>query len=172
MDFLIGFVILVFNIILYALITSILHEKAKCKHSWRELEDGTTQCSICFKVIHLNVTKNKRIFVLEDDKNISKLTYQILSDAGYWVRTGDYESVENIMKFSPALILMDFKLSNGFGNALCLDLKNNPVTSQIPVILFSNSEDIETIANDCLADNYLSEPFHMDNLVDMVKSYG
>jgi DNA-binding response OmpR family regulator len=115
---------------------------------------------------------NKRILLLEDEKNILDLMQEILEGEGYNVIAfNQYESVEEIIEFAPHLILLDIRLSNGYGHLLCEDLKANPKTSHIPVILVSGAGNLEKIAKDYNADNFLAKPFDMEDLINMVKLY-
>jgi len=115
---------------------------------------------------------SKRILLLEDEKEILELIQEILEEEGYNVIAfSHYESVEDIMDFSPQLILLDIRLSNGYGHLLCEDLKSNPKTSHIPVILVSGANNLEKIAADYKADGFLAKPFDMEDLIKMVKNY-
>lgn len=114
----------------------------------------------------------KRILLLEDEKGILELIQEILETEGYEVFAfANYESVEDIIEFRPQLILLDVRLSNGYGHLLCQDLKANTKTARIPVILVSGADNLKKIAEDCGADNFLSKPFNMDDLIQMVKQY-
>lgn len=115
---------------------------------------------------------SKRIIVLEDNKEILDIIEEILTDEGYHIMGfNHYESVDSIIDFAPQLILIDIRLTDGYGHLLCSDLKANPQTSRIPVILVSGADNLEKIAHDYKADNYLSKPFNMQELVNMVKQY-
>jgi len=115
---------------------------------------------------------NKRVVLLEDNKQCLELMEEILSDEGYHViPINHYEGIDDIMEFGPQLILMDIRLSNGYGHLLCEDLKANAATNHIPVILVSGADNLEKIANDCHADNFLSKPFDLQNLLHLVKKY-
>lgn len=115
---------------------------------------------------------SKRILLLEDEKDIRDLIQGILEEEGYSViALNHYESVADIIDFAPQLILLDIRLSNGYGHLLCEELKSEPQTSAIPVILVSGSSNLEKIARDYKADNFLSKPFDLDDLLNMVKQY-
>jgi len=64
--------------------------------------------------------------------------------------------------------LLDYLLHDGYGKEICLEIKNNPVTQHIPVIIFSAMTGLEEIAQDSCADAFLSKPFEMDDLEQMV----
>jgi len=76
---------------------------------------------------------------------------------------------------NPDLILMDNWLtdwkSDANGQQLCKQLKSNPATSHIPVIIISAVSNIKEIAEAGLADSYLKKPFDMNELLEMVKRF-
>src|ERR1700688_2410421 len=102
---------------------------------------------------------NKLIVVLEDEKATLDLIEIALEEEGYDViAINHHEPMEYFLDFAPQLILLDIRLSNGYGNILCEDLKSNPVTSMIPVILVSGDINLVKIASECKADGSLSKP--------------
>lgn len=114
----------------------------------------------------------KRILVLEDDKATLELVELTLESEGYFViGINHYEPLEYIIEFGPELILLDIRLSDGYGHLLCKDLKANPITAKIPVLLVSGSNNLEAIAKEYQADDYLCKPFNVDELVKIVKEY-
>jgi CheY-like chemotaxis protein len=115
---------------------------------------------------------SKRIIILEDDERILELLETILIDEGYYVTAiNQYKPLEYLIDFTPDLILLDVRLADGYGHLLCKDLKANPVTSHIPVVLISGSDNLEEIAKECHADSYLSKPFSVEDLVSVVKQF-
>jgi len=115
---------------------------------------------------------SKRVLLLEDNRESLDLIEEILTEEGYHVIAFDhYESVDHIIDFAPELILLDIRLSDGYGHLLCEDLKNDPKTKNTPVILVSGAGNLEKIAHDCRADDFLAKPFDLEDLVQMVKQY-
>ena len=118
------------------------------------------------------ILMRKRVLLLEDNKEILELIDDILTGEGYQViALNRYESVADIIDFAPHLILLDIRLSNGYGHLLCRDLKADPETKHIPVILVSAATNLEKIAKDSQADDFLSKPFDLQELIDLVKKY-
>jgi two-component system phosphate regulon response regulator PhoB len=64
--------------------------------------------------------------------------------------------------------LTDWK-SDANGQQLSKELKTNPSTSHIPVIIISAVSNIKEIAEAGLADGYLRKPFDLTELVSIVK---
>lgn len=118
----------------------------------------------------------KKILVIEDDKDIRDTIAYILEEEKYEVvSSGDSKILKHINDVKPDLILMDNWLtewkSDANGQQLSKQLKTNPATSHIPVIIISAVSNIKEIAEEGLADSYLKKPFDMQALVAMVRKY-
>ncbi len=114
----------------------------------------------------------KKVVVLEDEESILEMIEIVLSEEGYdVVAINHHEPLEDLIDFEPQIILLDIRLSNGYGHILCKDLKSNPLTSSIPVILISGSANLDKIASDSNADSYLAKPFDMQQLINCVKKF-
>jgi len=118
----------------------------------------------------------KKVMVIEDDKDIRDTIVYILEEQEYEViSSGDSKILRNVGDHKPDLILMDNWLtewkSDASGQQLSKELKTNPKTKHIPVIIISAVSNIKQIAEDGLADSYLKKPFDMDALVDLVKKF-
>lgn len=112
-----------------------------------------------------------KIMVIEDDADTLEIITTILTGAGYEVATGrDVTAVYAIEKDPPALLLIDNWLSSGkTGHDICYQLKHNPATSQIPVILISGTLNLEETAERCGANDFICKPFDVDELLRQVK---
>jgi two-component system phosphate regulon response regulator PhoB len=117
-----------------------------------------------------------KILVIEDDKDIRDTIVYILEEEKYEVvSSGDSKILKSIHTLKPDMILMDNWLtewkSDANGQQLSKELKSNPLTSHIPVIIISAVSNIREIAEAGLADSYLKKPFDMSELIDMVKRF-
>jgi DNA-binding response OmpR family regulator len=114
--------------------------------------------------------KNK-IFICEDDPGISEVMNMILEGEGY--ETKCFNNGRNIEKEieegRPDLILLDLWMPEMDGEAIIAKLKGNEGTNNIPIIIVSAASDIERVAIQYKADNYLRKPFHIDELASVVK---
>jgi len=52
-----------------------------------------------------------------------------------------------------------------------VEVKNNPATHDIPVILMSALQDVGKIAMECLVDSSISKPFDIEEISEMVHAY-
>ncbi|MGZ3872855.1 MAG: response regulator [Mucilaginibacter sp.] len=118
----------------------------------------------------------KKILVIEDDKDIRDSIVYILEEEGYEViSSGDSKILRRINEHQPNLVLMDNWLtewkSDANGQQLSRELKTNPETKHIPVIIISAVSNIREIAEEGLADSYLKKPFDMGALVALVQKF-
>ena len=106
--------------------------------------------------------KNKKtILLVEDEEDIRNIYKTKLVKAGYGVVTANsgIRGVDLARKKQPDLILLDIVLPMGEGFSVLEDLKKNPKTRNIPVVIFSNlDQDYEKkMARDLGAEEYLTK---------------
>ncbi|WP_183580814.1 response regulator [Mucilaginibacter sp. X5P1] len=118
----------------------------------------------------------KKILVIEDDKDIRDTIVYILEEEQYEVISSeDSKILKSIDSIKPDLVLLDNWLtdwkSDANGQQLSKELKTNPATSHIPVIIISAVSNIKEIAEAGLANGYLRKPFDLTELVGIVKKH-
>jgi len=116
----------------------------------------------------------KKIMVIEDDKDIRDTIVYILEEEQYEVISSeDSKILKSLDEHKPDLILMDNWLtdwkSDANGQQLSKELKSDPATSHIPVIIISAVSNVKEIAEAGLANGYLRKPFDLNELIDIVK---
>ena len=119
---------------------------------------------------------SKKILVIEDDKDIRDTIALFLQQQGYEVIASDNARIlKSIHDIKPDLILLDNWLtdwkSDPNGQQLSKELKTNPATSHIPILMISAVSNIKEIAEAALADGYLKKPFDLDDLSAIVKKH-
>src|SRR5687768_12366243 len=111
----------------------------------------------------------KKILLVDDNKDLLLITQIILKGQGYEiVQASSIEEAEQKIRIhSPVLILLDVCIEDGEdGKAFCNQLKADPATNSIRIILMSG--------NDCddynaVGDDFLPKPFDFNELVTKVK---
>lgn len=94
----------------------------------------------------------------------------LLADSGFEViQSVNKTPIRDIMLLNPDLVIIDYLLGDGYGDELCSEIKYNPLTAQIPVILFSASHHLEVLAKKCGADAYIAKPFDISYFEEKVK---
>jgi two-component system phosphate regulon response regulator PhoB len=114
----------------------------------------------------------KKIIIIEDDRDILDIMTYILSEEGYEILAAtDSKPLEEIQLHQPMLVLMDNRLTDGFGQDFCKQIKNNPATQHFPIVLVSANSGLEKMAFESQADTYLSKPFDIVELIELVKKF-
>ena len=114
------------------------------------------------------------IYCVEDDQSIRDLMLYTLNTAGFSA-SGFPDSVpfwDAMKQETPELILLDIMLPGEDGIAILKELKASPLTRNIPVIMATakDSEYDKVIGLDLGADDYLSKPFGMMEMISRIKA--
>lgn len=114
----------------------------------------------------------KKILIADDDPGIVDAVEMMLSFSGYDV-SSTYDG-RDALKLSneqlPDLFLLDIWMSGVDGRDICRELKESVETRHIPVLMISASNDIHTSAIDAGADDFMTKPFDMQQLIDKIDS--
>ena len=116
----------------------------------------------------------KRILVVDDNLDILQIVKIILENYGFEVvvTPNGEETLLKADTFHPQLILMDVFLSSGIdGREICKTLKSKSETKDIPVILFSAQVKMEDGFKNWGADDFISKPFEVKELIGKIKSH-
>lgn len=122
---------------------------------------------LCFKI---KLSPMKRVLVCDDDVSISEIVALVLTDADYEVYTipDCNDMIEKIENINPSVIFMDHNIPDEGGIVATQNIKNDPETRDIPVIYFTASDDINSLAETAGADYILQKPFNIKQLEETV----
>ena len=113
------------------------------------------------------------IYCVEDDDSIRELMVYTLQASGFEAcGFQDAAAFWNMMKEKkPELVILDIMLPGEDGISILKKLRTSPVTEEIPVIMATakDSEYDTVIGLDSGADDYLSKPFGMMEMVSRQK---
>lgn len=112
----------------------------------------------------------KKILVVDDDAELLIILRILLKMQGFEVAVTPKgnDALQKSESFHPQLILLDVFLTGADGREICNDLKQNPKTKNIPVIMFSAHSNFVNILNLCKADDFISKPFDIASLIDKI----
>ena len=114
------------------------------------------------------------IYCVEDDDNIRELVIYTLETTGLKARGFAEGSafMETLAFDTPELILLDIMLPGDDGLELLKKLKSSPKTKGIPVIMVTakGTEYDKVVGLDSGADDYVTKPFGMMELVSRIKA--
>jgi two-component system KDP operon response regulator KdpE len=112
-----------------------------------------------------------RVLVVDDEHSIRRATGRALGSRGYEVQTasdGD-QALTLAAAFQPDLVVLDLNLPTIDGLAVCRQLR---AWSAVPILVLSVREDEtdKVAALDLGADDYLTKPFGIDELMARVRA--
>ncbi len=113
-----------------------------------------------------------RILILEDDRKTAEFVSQRLRSAGHecvWERSGKV-AMEHIKSAPPDLIVLDIMLPGMSGFELCRQLRRDPDYYTIPILVLSAMNSEEEMKHGLAqgADDYVSKPFDITNLIQRI----
>ena len=111
------------------------------------------------------------VLVVEDDPDTGVLLADVLGDEGYRVHVMHTAlgTLGEIERLHPAAILLDLALPYRSGAAVLMDLKTDPATASIPVIVVSAYLDTLSPERAALATTLLGKPFEVPDLLAAVQ---
>src|SRR5919205_2180153 len=112
-----------------------------------------------------------RVLVVDDEPQITRVLRTVLSSHGYQVRTAaeGESALTNFKEWSPELVITDLYMPHMDGIELCRRIRE---VSSVPIIVLSvkGEERTKVDALDCGADDYVTKPFGMDELLARVRA--
>ena len=117
-------------------------------------------------------TDHRHILVVDDEPQITRVLRTSLAAQGYDIRVAnDGETALEIVKdWNPELVITDLSMPNMDGLELCRRLR---ASSQVPIIVLSvkGEERTKVQALDAGADDYVTKPFGMTELLARVRAH-
>ena len=111
------------------------------------------------------MTDQRRILVVDDEPQITRVLRRSLSGHGYDVQVAadGEEALATFNVWKPDIVVTDLAMPNMGGLELCRRLRT---ISSVPLIVLSakGDERIKVEALDAGADDYVTKPFGMDEL--------
>lgn len=111
----------------------------------------------------------KKVLIIENDQDIRNIVEYILNEQGFeTLSIPEPDDLLEIIPFAPDVILLDEFINNRDGHRLCRKIKQIHALTTIPVIILSTANDIELIATECEANDYIRKPFDLEDMVGKV----
>ena len=114
-----------------------------------------------------------RVLVIDDNPDILVVinTFLNIHDISTRGVSDGREVLDEIESFKPDLLLLDVKLGDLDGRAICKQLKSNVNTSHLPVILFSALDNIDDSMKECGMVDFITKPFDLNELIATIKKH-
>ncbi len=110
----------------------------------------------------------KKILIIDDDNDINKMLTILLGQNGYETISA-FSGTEGVMLHDESvdLILLDLMLPGKSGEEIIKDLK---IKNEVPIIVLSAIHDVDkkVILFNLGADDYVTKPFHNDELLSRI----
>lgn len=114
----------------------------------------------------------RRILVVDDEPQITRVLKSSLSSNGYEVQTAQdgIAALERIKTWVPDMVITDLAMPNMDGIALCKELR---ACSNVPILVLSvRDQDAAKIrALDAGADDFVTKPFSIQELLARVRAH-
>ena len=117
------------------------------------------------------------VVVIDDDPAVRQLMQRALADQGLEVKTADNgeDGLESIKDCRPGLVLLDINLPGMDGFAVLQALKADKTTADIPVIMMTASQELNTHVRARVlsmgAADLIAKPFNLNMLVEEIKLF-
>ena len=122
-----------------------------------------------------NKNYNFNILVVDDDPGVQNMIKRILGRAGYRVQTarGGEEAYAAVSESLPDLIILDLSMPGIDGFEVATQLKSNPATREIPIILITGLDNSENHvrALDIGINDFLSKTAEPEEILARTRSH-
>ena len=116
----------------------------------------------------------QKVLVVDDEDNIRMLVKFNLEKADYEVFEAEdgRKAVEMATDLLPDIVILDLMLPGIDGLEVCRNLKRNPRTAALPIIMLTaKSDEIDRVIGlELGADDYMTKPFSQRELVARIKA--
>src|SRR5205085_8299149 len=116
-------------------------------------------------------TEKSRVLVVDDEPQITRVLRTVLTSQGYQVRTASEgeAALSNFTEWRPELVITDLYMPHMDGIELCRRIRS---MSGVPIIVLSvkGEERTKVEALDGGADDYVTKPFGIDELLARVRA--
>src|SRR5450759_1345749 len=111
----------------------------------------------------------KKVLLVDDDEMLRKMTEVLLSKQGFEVTAVENgaKTLQQLKFMLPDVILMDVMMPDMDGFTVCREIRSNPVTASVPIIMLTALDSVENKVKgfEAGADDYLAKPFETAELV-------
>lgn len=115
--------------------------------------------------------KNKKIVIIEDNRELLQSLAMILKLQDYQVKTlfSTENAVSRIREFDPDLLLLDLWVEPISGDELARELTEDEQLKDLPILLISAADELGKLSREVGVADYLEKPFDFSQLLQKVE---
>lgn len=110
----------------------------------------------------------KKLLIIENDADTIDVLKIVFQDDYDIITSTKRISQKAIEAIDPDVAIIDYLLDDCLGTEICVELKETPTTSHIPLILFSASHAIGKMEHRNCADAFIPKPFDLDVIIETI----
>jgi DNA-binding response OmpR family regulator len=113
----------------------------------------------------------KRLLILDNDQDVLEIMQEVFIYEGYEVKAlqGTDDIFNDIAACKPHVIMLDYILDGVNGGEICHQIKNNPLTCNLPVIIVSAYPKVINSLGYYGCDKFIPKPFDIYDLLNQVE---
>lgn len=123
--------------------------------------------------LHTMFNKNGRPYILavDDENDLLILIKKSLVSRGFEVATllNASDVWDNVHTRHPDVIFLDIQINGINGGDICHQLKEDPTTADIPIVMLSASHNLADVAKNCGADGFLVKPYSTEKMLTEIR---
>ena len=119
----------------------------------------------------------KKILIVDDEKTLAETLKLLLEDTGKYeamIETRGRNTLAKTLGYKPDLILLDIIMPDISGDRVADELKNNEVTSGIPIIFLTavvTEEEMDRESNVLGGYPFVAKPVNILKLLELIEKY-
>ena len=112
----------------------------------------------------------RKILVMDDDRAILDVIEEALSYENFQVKTTaeSMTILKTVGDYNPDIILLDYLVDEVNGGEICHQIKCNPATGHIPVIIMSAYPRVFESLGSYGCNSFIPKPFDLDQLIETI----
>ncbi|HEX2535856.1 MAG TPA: response regulator [Chitinophagaceae bacterium] len=113
-----------------------------------------------------------KVLIVDDNADFNRIATRVLKNAGFEVMlaAGRESAVGICHYFHPQIVLLDMEFYGAEGIAFCRELKRDPDTAHIRIILMTGFKEPGEPALNCPSDAVVHKPFSFAELVRTIRT--
>ena len=115
-----------------------------------------------------------KILIVDDEAGIRLMVVRMLGADYTVLEAADGEEAVTLTRLhKPSLILMDIMMPGKDGYSACHEIKTDPQTKSVPVVMVSaiGHKLNEKLSAEVGADGYITKPFSVEGLLEAINRY-